>query len=87
MPKIKATEPEEIRKLIIEDLDQESKDLFNFLPTEIASQLLLDRDPHGNVQVAKIETEKLLITLVQKELAKNEEIKTNFEPLASYFGY
>ena len=43
--------------------------LFAFLPAEIREQLLLDRDPHGNVQVAKIETEKLIILLCEKELA------------------
>ncbi len=46
---------------MLNGLTQESKQVFNFLPEEISEQLLLDRDPHGNVQVAKIETEKLII--------------------------
>lgn len=42
------------------------------MPDEIASQLLLDRDPHGNVQVAKIETEKLIINLLRREISSNQ---------------
>ena len=49
-------------------LSIESKALFTFLPKSIADQLLLDRDPHGNVQVSKIETEKLMIELLMNEL-------------------
>jgi pyrophosphate--fructose-6-phosphate 1-phosphotransferase len=45
---------EQLRSLIYSNLSQVSKELFDFLPNEIANQLLLDRDPHGNVQVAKI---------------------------------
>lgn len=51
---------------------------------------MLDRDPHGNVQVAKIETEKLLMTLVEKKLAIAKEQgqysgKTSF--INHYYGY
>lgn len=59
-------DPEQLRSIIYEKLSETSKALFDFLPAEIANQLLLDRDPHGNVQVAKIETEKLIIDLVQQ---------------------
>ena len=52
--------------------------------------MLLDRDPHGNVQVAKIETEKLLIICLEKQL---EMLKSDnkyfgkFSPQAHYLGY
>jgi len=61
--------------------------VFEFLPVDIAEQLLLDRDPHGNVQVAKIETEKLIIDLVKQALKKESNFKGKFSPLANYFGY
>lgn len=55
----------QLKTLILSNLTHHSKLVFQFLPQEIANQLLLDRDPHGNVQVAKIDTEKLIIELVQ----------------------
>lgn len=77
-----------MKELVLNGLTPDSKNVFTFLPAEISEQLLLDRDPHGNVQVAKIETEKLIIELVQRELKKIEgyHIK-KFKPLANYFGY
>ena len=60
------------------------------LPPEIARQLLMDRDPHGNVQVSRIETEKLLIEMVEKRLAKFKDeglYKEKFTPLGHFFGY
>jgi hypothetical protein len=47
----------ELFKRVAALLTPESAALLNFLPRNISEQLLLDRDPHGNVQVAKIETE------------------------------
>ncbi|KAJ0018555.1 hypothetical protein Pint_09785 [Pistacia integerrima] len=46
-------------------LTSQSQQLFEFLPQAIQEQLMLERDPHGNVQVAKIETEKMLIQMVE----------------------
>ena len=55
---------------IIENtLSSENSSVFKSLPALIKSQLLMDRDPHGNVQVSKIETEKLLISMVEEKLA------------------
>lgn len=73
--------PEAISRLTVE-----SKACFGSLPTSIQQQLLLDRDPHGNVKVAQIESEKLLIEMVESELKKRKS-KAKFSPLAHYFGY
>ena len=56
----------------------------------IQQQLLLERDPHGNVQVALIESEKLFSTMVAEKLAAKKEKGTyngKFSPVHHYFGY
>ncbi|CAK9181685.1 unnamed protein product [Ilex paraguariensis] len=50
-----------------------SLQLFDLLPPAIQEQLLLERDPHGNVQVAKIETEKMLIQMAETELEQRKQ--------------
>ncbi|CAI0428399.1 unnamed protein product [Linum tenue] len=53
-------------------------------------QLMLERDPHGNVQVAKIETEKMLIQMVETELEKRKlegSYKGQFKGQSHFFGY
>ncbi len=52
-----------------ERLSHESSTLFDHLPEDIRAQLLWDRDPHGNVQFSRIETEKLLAEMVGRRLA------------------
>jgi pyrophosphate--fructose-6-phosphate 1-phosphotransferase len=64
--------------------------LFQSLPPEISRQLLMDRDPHGNVQVSRIDTEKLLMGMVEKRLAKLKEegiYKGSFSAMGHFFGY
>lgn len=54
-------------------LSPEALQCYDSLPEEMQAQLLLERDPHGNVQVSKIETERLFISAVKKELRKRKE--------------
>ena len=71
-------------------LTAENLAVFNSLPVGVARQLALDRDPHGNVQVSLIETEKLLSTMVAQKLEKmKKEGKYNgkFSALHHFFGY
>ncbi|KAL4443799.1 hypothetical protein ABPG75_011536 [Micractinium tetrahymenae] len=75
---------------VIAHLTQESADLFNGLTPSIRSELLEERDPHGNVQVSHIQTEKLLIKLVGQELARRKAQGTfrgKFSALSHFFGY
>ncbi len=57
------------REYIISKLSKENADIYASLPEGVARQLSLDRDPHGNVQVSLIETEKLLSEMVGTKLA------------------
>ena len=64
--------------------------VFSSLPADVASQLALDRDPHGNVQVSLIETEKLLSRMVGKKLAemkKDGKYTGKFSAQHHFFGY
>ena len=75
---------------IMERLTSNSGSVFSALPVDIQKQLLMDRDPHGNVQVSRIETEKLLITMVSKLLAERKtkgEYNGKFSALSHFFGY
>ena len=67
-------------------LDKALADVFASLPQTIQLQLTNDRDPHGNVQVSLIETEKLLVELVKAKLKKNPE-KVKFSAQTHFFGY
>lgn len=64
--------------------------VFNSLPTSVARQLALDRDPHGNVQVSLIETEKLLSNMVAAKLDKwknSGKYVGKFAAQHHFFGY
>lgn len=71
-------------------LSAESAQTFSVMPAGIRSQLLEDRDPHGNVQVSRIETEKLLGDMVSdrlRELAQKGMYKGKFSAQYHFFGY
>ena len=60
------------------------------LPADVARQLCLDRDPHGNVQVSLIETEKLLSRMVATKLdawKKEGKFCGKFSAQHHFFGY
>jgi pyrophosphate--fructose-6-phosphate 1-phosphotransferase len=72
------------------NLSRDSSYAFSSLPYNIQRQLLMDRDPHGNVQVSRIETEQLLIEMVEDHLdeQKNEgTYKGAFSYQHHFFGY
>ena len=78
------------RKYILAHLSKENAATFETLPEGVARQLSLDRDPHGNVQVSLIETEKLLSEMVAAKLeqwAKEGKFKGNFSAQHHFFGY
>ncbi len=66
---VASLEPEAQRDFIVSHLTEENARTFESLPAGVARQLALDRDPHGNVQVSLIETEKLLSEMVGNRLA------------------
>lgn len=71
-------------------LDDENAQVYKSLPSIIKEQLLADRDPHGNVQVSKIETEKLLIEMLSTKLAKLKsegQYIGKFSTQSHFFGY
>jgi len=77
-------------QFVNENLTKKSSYIFSSLPVNIQLQLLMDRDPHGNVQVSRIETEKLLIDLVGDKLRKlKSQGKYNgkFSGHSHFFGY
>ncbi len=81
---------EEKRQYVKGMLSPVSSDIYRSLPKGIAKQLTMDRDPHGNVQVSLIETEKLLIEMVAKRLAQLKAegtYKGKFAAINHFFGY
>lgn len=78
------------REYIISKLSKDNSEIYASLPETVARQLTLDRDPHGNVQVSLIETEKLLGEMVKTKLDKwKKEGKYNgkFATITHFFGY
>ncbi len=82
--------PEDQRKFVLENLSKENAEVYASLPLGVARQLTLDRDPHGNVQVSLIETEKLLSEMVGRRLEEMRaagQYNGKFSPLHHFFGY
>ncbi len=75
---------------IEQGLTKESMGVFAILPENIQQQLFLERDPHGNVQVSLIESEKLFSALVKDKLDERKKAGTykgKFSPLHHFLGY
>ncbi len=71
-------------------LSSENAKVYASLPALIKTQLLADRDPHGNVQVSKIETEKLLIEMISSRLDEMKsagQFSGKFSAQSHFFGY
>lgn len=86
----RAVATDEQRAFIISKLSEANSKLYASLPSSVARQLTLDRDPHGNVQVSLIETEKLLAQMVGSKLAEWKEegrYSGKFASLTHFFGY
>ena len=78
------------RQYIIDQLSKDNAAVYASLPAGVARQLTMDRDPHGNVQVSLIETEKLLSEMVGNKLAawkKEGKFTGSFNPQHHFFGY
>ena len=85
-----ATGVETTEEAVVKQLSFNNRAVFSYLPSNIKQQLLLDRDPHGNVQVGKIETEKLLAQTVQMELdhlKARGKYQGKFRPQFHSYGY
>ena len=71
-------------------LTESSRICFSSLPQEIQKQLLLNRDPHGNIHLSFIETQRLFMQMVEEELSfrkKQGSYSGDFKAVAHFFGY
>jgi len=85
-----ATSDREKFEIVERRLDDDKAVVYKSLPSLIKAQLLADRDPHGNVQVSKIETEKLLIGMLEtklNELKSQGKYTGKFSAQSHFFGY
>ena len=89
-PEGEAVEAAAKRAWVIEHLSAENAAIYQSLPEGVAKQLTMERDPHGNVQVSLIETEKLLSEMVATKLAewkKEGKFNGKFAAQHHFFGY
>ena len=90
LDEVKGLDRSELIDFAKSHLTEENLKVFNSLPTNVARQLALDRDPHGNVQVSLIETEKLLSTMVAQKIEKwkkEGKYTGKFSTQHHFFGY
>ena len=88
-PRVFGSAEEQI-EFVMNSITAENKAVLESLPADVKRQLCLDRDPHGNVQVSLIETEKLLSAMVEKKLAewkKEGKYVGKFGTQHHFFGY
>ena len=88
--KVAALSGNELESFIAGSLSAENAATLNSLPANVARQLMLDRDPPGNVQVSLIETEKLLADMVGtrlKAMAAEGKYNGKYSALHHFFGY
>ena len=89
-PEFNTLKKREQREFVLANLSEANVGTFASLPEGMARQLTLDRDPHGNVQVSLIETEKLLSEMVGQKLAQMKEegkYVGKFRAMHHFFGY
>ena len=80
------SEPKERIAFIRDQLSEAARHCYDIVPNTIKEQLILDRDPHGNVQVSKIDTERMLIETVKAEL-QHRGFRGKFSAQPAFFGY
>ena len=89
-PEAAQVEAADQRAWVLSRLSAENAAIYASLPEGVAKQLTAERDPHGNVQVSLIETEKLLSEMVAEKLAawkKEGKYNGKFAALHHFFGY
>lgn len=80
----------QMREYITSKLSPKNSEFYSSLPDNVADQLVLDRDPHGNVLVSMIQTEELLAQMVSRRLAhwaKDGKYEGKFASITHFFGY
>lgn len=80
--------PQKRLEYIYDHLSDDAKNTLSFFPLSYELQLIEERDPHGNVQVSKIETEGLIEKLVSQELQrKYPELYSKYSSQTTFYGY
>lgn len=74
-------------KMAMEVLSESACKTYRTLPRKIQNQLLLERDPHGNVQVSRIQTEQLFVDLLIDRLESNPDYQSTFSYQTHFMGY